>query len=313
MTAPNSIEIHSIREFLDKLKLDEGLGVGGIATQWIFRGQIRTRGSKDGWPLLPKAGRKSGFGAGLNTRQGWTDGEVSIGTGSSKVTKIQPNFFAPHDIMIFEEWCSRAIAYTPALPSNEWERLALAQHYGLATRLLDWSQSPLIALFFAVEADDMNAGAVYAYLRPHGRVIPDKHRFWDICSEKDGDDADLLSVAFSDVAIYEPRPFDRRMLQQRAVFTYHTKPLEPIVPMHERGADRRCQEIDRFGTDLMEFTIDGTWKRPLRRELSMLGIDRETVFPDLEGLSSQLNYSRWMGNYTSRSTCQPIAESGPRE
>lgn len=307
MTTPNSTAIHSVREFLDKLKLDEHHGVEGIAKHWIFRGQIRTRGSEDGWPLLPKAGRKSGFGAGLNASQGWKDAEVSIGAGGTRETKIQPNFFAPHDIVIFEEWCSRAIAYMPALPSNEWERLALAQHYGLATRLLDWSLSPLIALFFAVEADDMNAGAVYAYLRPHERILPDKHRFWDIGSENGGYDANLLSVAMSDVAIYEPRPFDRRMLQQRAVFTYHTKPLEPVVPMHERETERWCKEIDRFGTDLMEFIIDGTWKRPLRRELSMLGIDRETLFPDLEGLSAQLNFSRWKGSYTARSTCHPIA------
>lgn len=94
---------------------------------WVFRGQADVS-----WALVPKAGR-----AGYYLRE-----------------KHEPpqHGLPPRDICRFNYWREQAVAYNLTLPTNDFECLALAQHYGLATRLLDWTTNPLVALSLLLSA-----------------------------------------------------------------------------------------------------------------------------------------------------------------
>jgi hypothetical protein len=157
------------------------------------------------------------------------------------------------------------------MPTDEWECLALAQHHGLATRLLDWTRNPLIALFFAAWEVPDGHGAVYAI--PYAGVVTTE-RFADV----------------KEVMTFEPRSFHRRIEAQQALFTYHPNPCKPIEPSASFWTMNKTH--NEFGTNVIEINVPSYSKRPILEDLAAFGITRSSLFPDLDGLAMELNHAR---------------------
>ncbi len=166
----------------------------------------------------------------------------------------------------FSKWSKQAIAYIPELPENDWERLAIAQHHGLATCLLDWTYNPLVALYFACSEEPKSDATVFCYEPDHFIVE----------SKLD------LSEAVCPGSGFMPRAIAPRILNQQAVFTVHLPVDETVlVGLHPVWKDHPT---------LVRLEIPAKLKPELLSMLDNYGINAVGLFPDLEGLSRHVNW-----------------------
>lgn len=161
--------------------------------------------------------------------------------------------------------------------------LFLMQHYGLPTRLLDWTESPLIALFFAVEDStyDSNDATLWAlnatqlnkkqcgegliYSANHPAVLSVIRQAFKSEGEKDNH----IHAVLTDQT-------DIRHLVQQSVFTVH-------------GCDTPLNNIPDASGFVDSICIPSTAKPFFRGFLDFLGIVRATLFPDLDNLAHDLS------------------------
>jgi hypothetical protein len=195
---------------------------------WIFRGHADAS-----WGLKPKAGRPP---------------------------------FLGHEETLFKAWKLRAIEHLASHIVSDWDWLAIAQHRGLATRLLDWTTNPLNAAYFAVRE------------RRPGRAVIHAARFE---SPSDSSAQALFTgpLDCDSIAVFRPRGVVPRIVRQGGLFTIHGPPDRSL----EDFARKRLVTLDRI--------IGAESYRPrLLAELARYGIHSASLFPDLDGLSSYLNW-----------------------
>jgi FRG domain len=125
---PKNIVIRSVADLLEVIARD-------APGDWIFRGHSSCR-----WNLMAAVHRlieKSGLS-------------------SEKVVAFERR--------LLSEFKRRARMFLQSRPSSDWEWMVLAQHFGLPTRILDWTENPLVALYFSVrDANLSDDGMLFAY------------------------------------------------------------------------------------------------------------------------------------------------------
>ena len=190
--------------------------------------------------------------------------------------------------MAFDNFIAQAHLYVnpPTLPpANQTQYLvswwALMRHHFGPTRLLDWTESPYVAAYFAVSELLDEDGAVW--------MVQSKH-LSDAAKGKGGvlkQESDQVSY-FRDVEhpqIVEPlHPTLKsdRMAVQKGLFTVSRN----IIVEHSRGILNTIGQPKGRGGELLfaKLIMPGDIKRGLRRQLAYMNLTASTLFPGVDGL-----------------------------
>jgi hypothetical protein len=198
---------------------------------------------------------------------------------------------------IREEFVRRAPSLTTHNPRNAWEWYFLMQHYSAPTRLLDWTEDPQIALYFALMESEAYQDAAVWVLDPWrlnklvlktDEVLPpgsdgladsDRRKYEPWLPNRF--DAKRRLRKPLPVAIF-PNQFDRRIAAQRSCFTVHGLKKDSLDSLFSKA-----QKL------LAKIVIPAYAIEDVRNELEGCSVDEATIYPDLEGLGKCV--ARWIG------------------
>lgn len=198
---------------------------------------------------------------------------------------------------LLRDFKSHAAEFLTEVNRTDLDWLFLAQHHGIPTRLLDWTENALVALYFACEDHDYpKDGCVWALNAWNLNMatsnmpsvpLPSAEIFEQYTINLSSSKVPRNVTAELPIALRTEKMF-RRANAQSGNYTIHglsKKSLHLITPI--RNQKPPC---------LRHVKVEASRKLPILKELYHLGIHRQSLFPSLDGISERLKfrYSSYM-------------------
>jgi len=224
---------------------------------------------------------------------------------SSFERKIKPQELSHHieDFLVgkFEKGIK---AYLPSknILSSKFELLTLMQHYGAPTRLVDFTDSPYVAAYFAFESssesDYVTIWAVEAgWILAQNMTVYDsevdllkitKERLSDFRSSIDVDN--LMKSNIPGIVPITPPNMDTRMLAQQTLFLMPTTLFQPFESLFEKYFKDLKSQSRQFKSPVTRIDISVKDRLNILNDLELMNINSRTLFPGLEGFAKSLNW-----------------------
>ncbi len=161
---------------------------------------------------------------------------------------------------------------------NEWDALAIAQHHGLPTRLLDWTGNPLVALWFALfdQPHEEFKPVVWCYSFSEDKIVDSKTGY---------------PFEQKSTLVFQPRHISNRIASQDGWFTshYYKEATNTFTDMmRKKGANSHLLKVEivfKHGSSATE----------MLKELDAYGINSYYIFPGLDGLCKFIDWKSRLG------------------
>lgn len=179
--------------------------------------------------------------------------------------------------------------------NSKWEWYQLMQHYGLPTRLLDWSEGYLMSLFFALrplssmQKFNSKIKPCIWVLNPFMLNLASNNQklvyYSDLITQETEDKCidsylyDINPLAKYPLALFPPN-INSRIRAQKSCFTIHGKYKTGFELLHRQGKLKQ----------IVQLRINPDEAMSMKYDLSIAGITEGILFPDLEGLAREIKY-----------------------
>lgn len=154
---------------------------------------------------------------------------------------------------------------------TDWEWMVYGQHFGLKTRLLDWTSNPLVGLWFACSNENTIKKNGYLYV---------------LCADNEmllNESENVQPFEISATKVLKPSLNNNRIIAQSGWFTAHrySKLSKQFITLESNNKIKNL---------LTEIEIPADKKQEILQKLSIFDVGYRTLFPDVTGLCTDINW-----------------------